>query len=461
MAGIDPNSTPGQPMRSGSSFVSLREQALAVAPIVAALVVVAGAFWLASKYVEPAPPKRLVIASASAGSPYHRMAERYREFMARNGVTVVVQETTGSFENLSLLRSAGAGVQAGIVQGGIINQAESSQLLSLGRIATEPVWIFYRGAAPLGRLADLKGKRILVGPAGGGTNFLATRLLAASGVTAATATLTAMELPDYVEALSSGTADAGVLVLAAEARTIQRLFALPDLRLMSLAQADAFSQRFPFLTRVELKQGIVDLDRNVPAGDVAMVSTLAALVVRDDLHPALANLLTQAAIAVHSQPVVGPNGEAPIFQRAGDFPQANDPELALSEDARRVYKSGPPFLQRYLPFWLATFADRMAVMLLPILGVLLPALKLGPWLYTWQVRRRILHWYRELKRVERDIGTQASAATITEKQARVEWIEAAVNEIPIPLQFSNQHYDLRQHIDVVRRRLAVLSMSAS
>lgn len=427
-------------------------------PILIALLVVAAAFWYAARHVEPAPPKHLVIATASPGSPYHRIAERYREFMARNGVVLEVKETTGSFENLQLLKDGSA--QAGIVQGGIINAPEQGHLQSLGRIAYEPVWVFYRSDAPLGRLADLKGKRILTGPAGGGTSFLATRLLAASGVTARTATLIGMELPDYVEALSSGKADAGILVLAPEARTIQRLFALSELKLMSLQQADAISQRFPYLNRIELKQGIVDLDRNLPATDVSMVATLAALVVRDDVHPALANLLTQAAIAVHAQPVVGPNGEAPIFQRTGDFPQGADPELAMSEDARRVYKSGPPILQRFLPFWLATFLDRMAVMLLPIVGVLLPALRFGPWLYNWQVRRRLLHWYRELKRVEADIDADTGAEAIGEKQARVEWIEEAVNEIPIPLQFTNQLYDLRQHIDIVRRRLAMLALSA-
>lgn len=445
-------------MRSGSTAAAVRERVLAMIPIALAMLAVAAAFWYAARHVEPAPPKHLVIATASAGSPYHRIAERYREFMARNGVTLEVKETTGSFENLQLLKSARA--QAGIVQGGIINPAEQAHLESLGRIAYEPVWVFYRSDAPLGRLSDLKGKRILVGPAGGGTNFLAMRLLAASGVNAQTATLISMELPDYVETLSSGKADAGILVLAPEARTIQRLFALPDVKLMSLTQADAISQRFPYLNRVELKQGIVDLDRNLPAADVSLVATLAALVVREDLHPALANLLTQAAIAVHAQPVVGPNGEAPVFQRSGDFPQGADPELPMSDDARRVYKSGPPFLQRFLPFWLATFVDRMTVMLVPILGVLLPTLKFGPWLYNWQVRRRLLHWYRELKRVEADIGSDTGAAAIGEKQARVEWIEEAVNEIPIPLQFTNQLYDLRQHIDVVRRRLAVLAMSA-
>lgn len=445
-------------MTSKFARAGFRGQLATVVPIVLVLVFVAATFWLASKFVEPAPPKSFVMATASKGSPYWRTAERYQQFLARNGVTLVLQETTGSLENMQLLRSAGSGVQAAILQGGITSGSDVAELQSIGRIAYEPVWVFYRGATELSRLSDLKGKRILVGPAGGGTNFLATRLLAASGVTPDTATLATMELPDYVDELASGRADAGLLVLGPEARTIQRLFAVPDLRLMSLSQADAFSQRFPYLSKIELKQGVVDFARNLPVVDTAMVATLAALVVRSDLHPALANLLAQAVVSMHAEPVVGPNGEAPIFQRITDFPTLNDPEFPLSEDARRVYKSGAPILQRFMPFWLATLLDRMTVMLLPIIGVLLPALKLGPMLYQWQVRRRLLYWYRELKRLERGLTSTTTPDVIAQKRAMVEAIEAAVNEIPIPVMFSNQHFDLRQHIDVVRRRLATLSM---
>ena len=183
-------------------------------------------------------------------------------------------------------------------------------------------------------------------------------------------------------------------MLAPEARTIRRLMASPKARLMHMAQADAYVQRLPFLSRLELKQGVVDLARNVPPEDTVMLATTAALVVRDELHPALANLLTQAAIAVHGQPVLDANGEAGILRRAGVFPIAEDQEFPLSPDAARVYKSGAPFLQRYLPFWLATLADRLVILLLPAIGILIPALRFAPALYTWRIRRRIVAWYR-------------------------------------------------------------------
>jgi hypothetical protein len=302
-------------------------------------------------------------------------------------------------------------------------------------------------------LSQLSGKRVLVGPAGGGTNHLATRLLAANGVTDTTATLISMELPDYVEALSSGKADAGLLVLAPDARTIQRLLALPDVHLMGLAHADALSQRFPYLSRIDLKQGIINLAQNIPAADTAIVATRAALVVDEDLHPAIVSLLTQAIVADQAQPLIGAHGEALIFERMARQAMDSDPEYRFSSEARRIYQSGTPFLQRYLPFWLATLADRLAVMLVPLVGLVVPMMRIGPSLYSWQVRRRLLYWYKELKAVERGISHQPHASAIAAKTARLDEIEEAVNEIPLPLGFSNQLYDLRSHIHIVRRRL--------
>jgi TRAP transporter TAXI family solute receptor len=437
-------------MRGKFSSV-LRELVLLVGVPLA--LVVAG-FWYAAQHVAPAPPKTLAVATATKGSPYYEVAQRYRSALAAHGVALEVRETQGSMENMRLIADPASRVSAAFLQGGIANATSLPNVRSVGRLFHEPVWIFYQGAEKLDRLTQLIGKRVLIGPAGSATAALAQRLLAASGVTAETATLINMELPDYVEALDTDKADAGFLVLAPEARTIRRLFASPKARLMNVSQADAYVQRFPFLSRIELKQGVVDLSRDIPPADTAMLATTAALVVREDVHPALVNLLTEAVIAVHGQPVVNASGEAGILQRAGRFPIADDQEFPLSPDAIRVYKSGPPFLQRYLPFWLATLADRLFILLLPVVGILIPALRFAPALYTWRVRRRIVTWYRELKRVEASVTGDTGSPQIAAALDDIERIEAAVNRLPVPIGFANQLYDLREHIDVVRRRLA-------
>lgn len=425
------------------------------------LVLVLAAFWYAAQHIAPAPPKTLVIATATKGSPYYEAAQRYRSMLADNGITLDVRETQGSMENLELIRDAGSNVAAAFLQGGIASAKDTPEVRSIGRVFYEPVWIFYQGDTKLERLTELAGKRVLIGPAGSATAVLAQRLLVTSGVTGETATLINMQLPDYVEALDTGKADAGFLVLAPEARTIRRLFASSKARLMSVVQADAYVQRFPFLSRLELRQGVVDFAKNIPPSDTLMLATTAALVVRQELHPALANLLTQAIIGVHGQPVLNASGEADILQRAGAFPIAEDQEFPLSADAARVYRSGPPFLQRYLPFWLATLVDRLIILLLPALGVLIPALRFAPALYTWRVRRRIVYWYRELKRVEAKVSSGANSAVVAAAMDEIDRIEEAVNRLPVPLGFANQLYDLREHIDVVRRRLTSIRTAAA
>jgi hypothetical protein len=156
---------------------------------------------------------------------------------------------------------------------------------------------------------------------------------------------------------------------------------------------------------------------------------------------------------VHGRPVSDPSGEAPLFQRAGEFPTAVDPEFTMSDDAKRVYRAGAPLLQRYVPFWLATLVDRLVVSAVVILPLLIPLLRFAPQIYRWRVRRRILHWYGVLKALEVGARHTARPAERAQKVAELDRIEEAVDNIPIPLGFADQLYDLRQHIDAVRNRL--------
>ena len=417
------------------------------------LLIVVGALWLARHLVDPAPPGTFVVSAATAGSPYHRFAERYRATFQRNGVKLEVRESGGSFANLEALSDRASGVHAGFVQGGLASSKDTPGLLSVGRVAYEPLWVFYGGGTKLERLTALKGKRILIGPAGGGTSSLALRLLAANGITAETATLINRELPDYVDMLAKGEADAGFLVLAAEARTIQRLLRTPNVRLMSFDNADAYLQRFPFLSRLALREGVVDFAANIPPADTTLIATTAAVLVREDAHRALVNLLAQALQEVHGQPAIEGGGEVPLFQRAGEFPIANDPEFPLSEEARRVYRSGAPFLQRYVPFWLATMIDRLLVSLVVLLPILIPLVRFAPQIYNWRIRRRITYWYGQLKGLETAGNGALSSEERAAKLSELDRIEAAVGNIPVPLAFSDRLYDLRLHIEGVRRRL--------
>lgn len=420
----------------------------------AAAVVLTVALYVATRVADPAPPSTLAISTASKGAPYHSYATQYAPLFARNNVRLDVRESGGSMDNIARLRDPRSGVGAGFVQGGLTSANEAPELLSVGRVAYEPLWVFHNGGLRLQRLADLAGRRVLVGPAGGGTNGLALRLLAANGITAANATLINRELPDYVDLLAKGEADAGFLVLAPEARTVQRLLRTPEVRLMSFANADAYVQKFPFLSRLDLREGVVDLGARIPPQDVTLIATSAALLVRRDAHPALVNLLAQAVADVHGRPAVDARGEARLFHRAGEFPTAADPEFPMSDDARRVYRAGAPFLQRYMPFWMATMIDRLVVSLVVLLPLLIPAMRFAPQIYRWRVRRRILRWYAVLKDLESGLEANPTVAERQRALADLDRIEAAVNDTVVPLGFTDQLYQLKAYIVTVRGHLA-------
>jgi TRAP transporter TAXI family solute receptor len=425
-----------------------RELFLVVGPAVA---VVAAAFWLTWQFVQPAPPSTITISTGGDTGAYYAFALKYKAVLAEAGVTLEVKTSKGSIENLARLADKKSGIDLAFVQGGILSSgvAAKPDIQSVGRLFYEPLWVFSRSAQPISKLGELVGRKIVVGPDGSGTAVLARGILEATGVTAANATLLTIGSNDAVAALRSGAADVAFFVAAPDAPIVQKLLTDPYLFLMNIEQSEALSRRFPYLTRVTLPRGVIDLVNDKPSTDVALVAPTAALVVRTDLHPALSALLAETVISIHDKPS--------LLQGVGVFPTAKDPELPVAEEAQRVYRSGTPFLQRYLPFWAANFAERMVILLVPLLTILLPLFQIVPMLFRWRVQRRIFFWYGHLKRVEKVIGEQPTASTLAAAKREIDRIDTAVRSIPIPVGYSEQFYSLRSAVDLVRQRLDGIS----
>jgi hypothetical protein len=306
---------------------------------------------------------------------------------------------------------------------------------------------------PVERLGDMKGLRLAPGPEGSGTRPFVLKLLQSSGVTAENAVMLGTASGQSVTLLTEGQLDVVFLSMAAEGQLVQQLLRAPGIKLMNFTNAEAYVRLFPYLTKIVLPAGVVDLAGNIPAVDVQLLATPATLVVRRDLHPAIVGLLVDAAKDLH--------GSAGLFAKMGEYPLAQDSELPLDADAVRYFKNGPPFLQRYLPFWLATFLERTAVLIIPIATILIPIVKFGPVAYNWRNRRRLLYWYGQLKRVERSIKADRSMEALVSHSAEVHRIEDAVSNIKMPLNFSDQLYSLRAAVDLVRQRVQVLIQVAA
>jgi TRAP transporter TAXI family solute receptor len=408
------------------------------------LLLIVGAFWLAAQFIKPAPPDQLIVSTGGEGGAYQRFAARYKDVLARYDIALVEKPSAGSPENLERLRNAEFEVDAAFIQGGTARLREEDELVSLGDIYYEPLWIFYREAALRGsdKLLDLKGKRVAVGGAGSGTHHLAMELLAANGLDAKNTKLIEAGGLGLVESLQKSEIDAVFVVGPTQSSLVWALLYTPGVRLMSLTHAEAYTRRFPYLARLVLPRGAIDLTLDIPPHDTQLVSPMATLLVREDTHPALIDLLMQAASEVH--------GEPGVFQKPGDFPRAGHSEFPLSKEAERYYKSGKPFLQRYLPFWAATLIDRMVVMLVPLLAVLVPLFKFAPQLYGWRVRSRIYRRYGELKFLENELNEDPGRHNRAGWMEKLDAIEKDASGIRTPLTFSDMLYTLRGHIDLVR-----------
>ncbi|MGO4477586.1 TAXI family TRAP transporter solute-binding subunit [Massilia sp. 2TAF26] len=432
------------------SLVSLRDLVVASLPTI---LLVLAACVVAYIVVDPAPPRHVVLATGQENSAYEEFGRKYAAVLARDGIKAELQRSLGSEDNLQRLIDGKADIA--FVQSGSTSeaQAERRNLMSLGSLFTEPVWLFLREGkksrkADIHSLTQLKGLRINLGPEGTGVPRLFRQVLAVNGVEPGQLTISSLENTPATVELLAGRIDGLVFSSAPEAPLIQMLLQTPGIRLFDFRQAEAYTRRLPFLTHVVLPRGIVDLGKDIPAQDFHLIAPTATLVARDDLHPALVDELVKAATEIH--------GGAGWFQQQGQFPSPKYTEIPVSREAAKYYRDGPPFLQRYLSFWLANLFDRLWVVVVALAALVIPLSKIVPPLYVWRIRSRVYRWYGQLRAVEQALESADPAhcdEVRTNLLRRLDDIEARVNHISIPLAYADALYGLRSHINFVRQRV--------
>ncbi len=426
-----------------SEFLGLSRAVALYTSILIVLVTISAVYWV----IHLAPPKIITITSGPHDSIFYQNAEKYQKILARSRVTLKILPSEGSLENLKRLSDPSFHVDLGFVQGGVAAGMKIDNLQSLGSLYSSPILLFYRSPAPLELLSQFKGKRLAIGPVGSGSHDLALSLLAANGIEPGGSTvLENQDAEDASKTLLAGKVDVVFLMgESAPPQVIRSLLRTPGIRLYNFVQADAYVRRMVFLNKLDLPRGSIDFGMDIPSRDVSLVGPTVELIARSGLHPALSDLLLEAAREVH--------GAAGVFKHQGEFPAPLEHEFRLSADALRFYQSGKSFLYRSLPFWIASLVNRILVVVVPMVLVLIPALKSIPALYRWRIRLNIYRWYRALLDLERDmIGLKAGGGGV-ELLDRLDHIQQAVNSMKVPATFADQFYVLRGNIDFVRGRL--------
>lgn len=430
------------------TLLSLRDLLLSFGPFI---LLTAGLLGLAYWWLDPNPPKRVVLATGPDQSAYDTFGRRYAQALAAYGITVELLPSEGSADNITLLRSGRADL--GFVQGGSghIRPDDEEQLRTLGNLFVEPLWLFYHEASArrlnrldrLTSLSALRGWRVNVGTDGSGVPQLFTQLLDANHLGPDDLKLSRLAQTPATVAFLAQKLDALVFASAPESPLVQMLLQTPGVRLLNVQQAQAYARRFGFLAPVVLPQGVVDLAANRPAHDLHLVASTTSLLARSDTHPAILQLFAQTAQHLHSPPG--------WFNRLREYPHLDLAEVPVAAEAERALRNGRPLMQRYLPFWLANLVERMWLALGLIIALALPLSRVLPPLYTFRIRSRVFRWYAEL----RDIETRAEAeATAIDGLLRdLDTLEARAEKIPLPLAYTDELYALRHHIELVRQRL--------
>ena len=415
----------------------------------AILLVIAG-FWFAYQFVAPPPPKKIVISTGSETGSYYKIAQQYREELAKEGIELEIISSSGSGENISRLINKQADIA--FIQGGTGNNEPG--LYSLGSLYYEPLWIFLGKQHKVEKIADLSGLAIAIGKEGSGTRTLAKQILDLNHVENQAGKLLALSSGEAAQALIKSEIDVDIMVASSESAIVQQLLKHEQLKLLDLQRADAYVRLIPYLSKVSLPEGVIDLQNNVPDQAITLLAPTANLVISEDFNPAIIVLFLRAADTIHSK--------ASIFSASGTFPSSEYTAYPINEIAERFYKVGPPFLMRYLPFWPAVFIDRMIVMLVPLLALLLPLGKIMPPLYRWRIRSKIYRWYKELQQVDDIVhGKDLSIAEFVLISRDLTQIEDQVNKVKTPLSYADQVYNLLLHIELVRNKLNAKKPDAS
>ncbi|HEX9392887.1 MAG TPA: TAXI family TRAP transporter solute-binding subunit [Usitatibacteraceae bacterium] len=413
----------------------------------AVVIVVIGYFW------QPAPPRSIVMATGPEGGAAQRYGERYRTVLAKHGIRVELKTTTGALENRAKLLDDDAKVVAAFVQTGSASAADADWLSAIAGVYPEPLWVFYRLPKPVTQASDLAGRRMAIGARGSGTRRVAVDLFAAYGVDLEAQPHLDITGRAGVEALMAGKVDGMILVSGEDSTVVQEMLRVPGVRLLAFPQSAALSRRFPDLNTVTLSPGVIDLARNLPPQEVPLIAATSQLMVRADLHPALVQLFAEAAKEIH--------GGSGWFHKAGDFPTLKGTDVPVNADAERYFTSGASFLHSHLPFWFAVWVERAVIILVPLLAIGIPAARVLPVVYSWRMRSRVYRWYAEVRQIENEMShAPPSAEAVPPIIVRLDQIEQRVDNVRVPLSFARELYDLKEHIDFVRHKLAGIDARA-
>jgi len=412
------------------------------------MVSIFGVLWV----VTPPPPKVIKMAAGLPEGLYYQFGERLKHELAKDGVTLELLETGGTVDNLRLLSGPKSQVDFAMVQGGVADVSKNPNLVSIAGLFYEPIWVWYRPSAfksddgQLRVLSQIKGKRVSLGNQGSGTAVLSTAMLDLSEIRENDIRAEYLSPDEAIAKLNTGDLDVAFVVAAAEAPLLKKFYNIPDIHLMNFDQGDAYVRNLPYLTKVSVPRGLLSIARDIPRGDIQVLSATATLVAKQDVSPALLSLVLGATYEILPR--------YSRLQNLGEFPSSKSLDFPLHSDAEIYLKDGPSFLHRHLPFWSAVWVGRFVKIVIPLLVIFIPLFTYLSSANNFLLRLKLAGVYEELYLVEQN----AANPEMREQNYRdLESIEKRVARMKVSMLAAREFYDLKGHIGEVRNRLKFLA----
>lgn len=339
------------------------------------------------------PPKSITIETGPIGGSYYNSAAMYRDYLEARGIGVRLHPVDTTSGIIFDVNEHDSDADAGFADRPV-DPDQIPNVTYLGSTEYEPLFAFARRSAPnFSGFASLRGLRIGFPPRGSATAATALSILSAFGLSPDDANFSFRPLADELEALKSGDVDLAFVMQGADNPQIAALARREDLRMVDFPQAPAIARHFPSLHEVVVPAASYDLPNNVPLSDLHLVANTTQVIVKKDMHPAIAYLLLQAMTEIHRAPG--------IISRDAEFPALRHSRIPANEYAREYYQSGIPWIYKNLPLWLASVIGYYIVLLVPLF-VLMPvynwlALPQVPDILGWL---RSLVWLRTLREIE-------------------------------------------------------------
>jgi TRAP-type uncharacterized transport system substrate-binding protein len=412
--------------------------------VVSAVLIVSGLVWLFS-ILFPLPPHTITMATGPDGSAYDTYGKSYKRLLAKEGIEVRLVQTLGGVDNLAKLRDSKSGIQVGFVEGGVAQEEDASSLMSLGTVGYEPMWFFSHKLTSDKVLEALRGKRVSVGPEGSDSRALVDELIKRKALEINPVNELNLSPEETQKQLQAGTIDAAILMQSLASPVVRDLINDKGIYLANFSRADAYVARFPSLYKLVMPEGAANLETDRPSRATTLLATKTSMIVRNDLHPAIQYLLMESASQIHAR--------AGVFAKAGEFPAPESLELPLSGDAKQYFKSGKPFLQRYLPFWLAALLEQLLILAIPVLGLLYPLVKGLISFYRWGIQRKMYVIYGQLHWIEREIDKLGDQPPTEEMQTLMKHLENRTNRMKVSSNYMPMLYSLKDTLHYVRNRM--------